>query len=81
MQQYISAPYMFSSQALTEVANCGIMHHNGAHAGPDKVNCGGSCSHLLLLHPSPTCACAVSFYQLVQIYILYSFSHVRIQLN
>ena len=60
MQQYISAPYMFSLQALTEVANFGITHYNGFHAGPGLVDCGGGCSCLLLPHSSPTCTDAGS---------------------
>ena len=46
-----TSPYMFSSQSCT---NCGIMHYNGARAGPDLVNCGCGSSRLLLLHSSST---------------------------
>ena len=40
-------PYIFSLQAFTEVANCSIMHYNGARAGPN-LDCGGGSSCLLL---------------------------------
>ena len=59
MQQYISAPYMLSLQALTEVANLAsciiVASCIGTRAGPDLVDCGGGSSCLLLLHPSLTC--------------------------
>ena len=83
MQEYISAHYMFSSQAFTEVANCGIMHYNSPRAGPGLVNCGGSCSRLFLLHPSSNfllvqmfapCGCAVSTCE--NIYILNPYFHM-----
>ena len=79
MQEYISAPYMFSSRPYKSCTNYGIMNYNTAHAGPDLGDCGGGCSCLLLLHPSlqltlmlvqmfAPCACAVSLYQVLQIY-------------
>ena len=56
MQEYISGSYMFFSyKPLQKLrTNCGIMHYNGAHAGPGLGDCGGGCSRLLLLHPSST---------------------------
>ena len=44
MQQYITLHVFFFLSIY-----CGIMHYNGAHAGPDLVDCqGGGCSRLLL---------------------------------
>ena len=68
-QQYITL-HVFLTSPYRSCTNCGIMHYNSACAGPDLVDCGGSSSCLLLLHPSPTVLCwsgclylVLSFYQ------------------
>ena len=50
--------HVFFTSPYRGCTNCGIMHYNGARAGPGLVDCGGGCSCLLLLHPSPTLFCA-----------------------